>query len=151
MPRTGRPATPIEIKRRRGTLRKDRHPAAVEGTLALAPAETAPERGPIAEALLAAGAGAWLSTVDDAVLLPLIDEAWAERRSLMQRWVGSDFRDEQAARRLKTVEENLTKWLSLAGLTPTDRARLGLAEVKARSKLEELADRRAKRAGRPAS
>ena len=148
----GRPPTPIEVKRRRGTLRADPHPEKTNGTLALAPA--APlraERGPIAQALIDAGAGAWLSSVDDAVLLPLIDGAWAERQSMMQRWVASDYRDEQAARRLKVIEENLTKWLSLAGLTPVDRARLGLAEVKVRSTLEELVDKRARRAGRQPS
>lgn len=42
----------------------------------------------------------------------------------MQRWVASDYSADGIASRLKNVEENLTKWLSLAGLTPTDRARL---------------------------
>ena len=34
--------------------------------------------------------------------------------------------------------------LSLLGLSPSDRARLGIAEVKARSKLEEMMDRRSR-------
>jgi hypothetical protein len=33
----------------------------------------------------------------------------------------------------------------LLGFTPSDRARLGVAEVKAKSKLEELMERRANR------
>ena len=49
---------------------------------------------------------------------------------------------------LTTTEAQITKWLSLLGLTPSDRSRLGVAEVKARSKLEELRDRRdGRRAG----
>ena len=35
--------------------------------------------------------------------------------------------------------------LSLLGFTPSDRSKLGLAEVKAKSKLEELMERRANR------
>lgn len=147
---TGRPPTPIEVKRRRGTLRKDRSPVPVTGTLALAPADLSP--GEITDALLAAGAGAWLSQVDNVLLLPLIERAWAELRVLDARWVASDYSNDGIARRLKAVEENLTKWLSLAGLPPTERARLGLTEVKARTKLEELAAARDKRlAGRPAT
>lgn len=65
----GRPPTPIEVKRRRGTLRKDRTPAAT-GTLALEPSAFQPEQGPIADVLTTAGAGAWLSRVDDVLLLP---------------------------------------------------------------------------------
>lgn len=53
---------------------------------------------------------------------------------------------------LATTETQITKWLSLLGLSPSDRGRLGVAEVKARTKIEELAERAARRqAGRPAS
>ncbi len=145
---TGRPPTPIEVKRRRGTLRPSRTPTPVGGTLALAPAILSP--GEVTDALLAAGAGAWLSQVDSVLLLPLIERAWAEMRVLDARWVASDYSNDSIARRLKAVEENLTKWLSLAGLPPTERARLGLTEVKARSKFEEMEARRAARPGPPA-
>lgn len=39
---------------------------------------------------------------------------------------------------ISTVENEIVKILSLLGLTPSDRSKLGVAEVKARSKLEEL-------------
>jgi P27 family predicted phage terminase small subunit len=39
---------------------------------------------------------------------------------------------------LSTVESDIIKILSLLGLTPADRSKLGVAEVKARGKLEEL-------------
>ena len=39
---------------------------------------------------------------------------------------------------IATTEAQITKWYAMLGLTPTDRARLGVAEVKVVSKLEEL-------------
>lgn len=39
---------------------------------------------------------------------------------------------------LSTVQGDIVKNLSLLGLTPSDRSKMGVAEVKARGKLEEL-------------
>lgn len=47
---------------------------------------------------------------------------------------------------LRRAEKQLAGWLSALALTPTDRARLGLAQVKAQSKLEELTARRRQQA-----
>lgn len=144
MARTGRPPTPIEVKKRRGTLRPSRTPAGLATAVVLAPLTELPQ-GEIGEALTAAGAGAWLTDIDNVLLLPLIEDAWAERRALHARWTASDYSNEAVSRRLKVVEENLTKWLSLAGLPPTDRARLGLTKVRAQSALEQLAAKRGRR------
>jgi hypothetical protein len=46
---------------------------------------------------------------------------------------------------LRAVDKQLVSNLSLLGFTPSDRSRLGLVEVKAKSKLEELMERRAAR------
>lgn len=46
---------------------------------------------------------------------------------------------------LSDLEKQMTAWMSLLGLSPADRTRLGLAEVKARSKFEELEAKRTKR------
>jgi hypothetical protein len=46
---------------------------------------------------------------------------------------------------LRELEKNITNSLSLLGFTPTDRSRLGVAEVKAKSKLEELRAKRDQR------
>jgi hypothetical protein len=46
---------------------------------------------------------------------------------------------------LLETEKLLQSGLGLLGFTPTDRSRLGVAEVKAKSKLEELMERRANR------
>ena len=47
-----------------------------------------------------------------------------------------------AAGMLATTETEMRKWMSVLGLTPADRSKLGVAEVKARSALEELAIKR---------
>jgi len=49
---------------------------------------------------------------------------------------------------LATTEAQITKWQSSLYLTPSDRSRAGVAEVKARSKLEELRERREARGRR---
>jgi hypothetical protein len=46
---------------------------------------------------------------------------------------------------LLETEKLIQTSLSLLGFTPSDRSKLGLAEVKAKSKLEELMERRASR------
>ncbi len=142
----GRPATPIEVKRRRGTLRKDRTPTAL-AIVPVADAAAFETLGALGEALMTAGASAWISRTDQIVLLGLLERGWMEMESLRARWIASDYSNEAVARRLGKVEENLTRWLSLLGLSPTDRSRLGLAEVKARSKLEELTAKRSEREG----
>ncbi|MDJ0373875.1 phage terminase small subunit P27 family [Streptomyces sp. H10-C2] len=46
---------------------------------------------------------------------------------------------------LSTVERELGRAMAALGLTPADRTRLGLAEVKAKSKLEEMMEARQRR------
>jgi hypothetical protein len=50
-------------------------------------------------------------------------EAWRERKALRE------------------LDKSITGNLSLLGFTPVDRTRMGVAEVKAMSKLEELKSR----------
>ena len=47
-----------------------------------------------------------------------------------------------AAVGLRQMEEDLRKWMGLLGLTPSDRTRIGVAEVQAKSTLERLAERK---------
>ena len=97
-------------------------------------------------ALLASPASAWIAEPDRLALLALVRDAWNERAALMddvaQHGYGDGRYTRPAVLRLDRVERNLTTWLSQLGLTPADRSRLGVAEVKVRSKLEELRARR---------
>jgi phage terminase small subunit len=44
---------------------------------------------------------------------------------------------------LSTIETEIAKLFSALGLTPTDRTRMGLAEVKARNAFEDFLAKRA--------
>ena len=90
------------------------------------------------------GMGAtWVSDKTDLELLimtcEMVDERWNLRVKVMQS-------DDAAMRRgLRELDKQIVSNLSLLGFTPSDRSRLGVAEVKAKSKLEELMERRANR------
>jgi hypothetical protein len=82
----------------------------------------------------------WVSQKSDLELLvmtcEMIDERWNLRVKVMQS-------DDAAMRRgLRELDRQIVSNLSLLGFTPSDRARLGVAEVKVRSKLDELMAKR---------
>jgi hypothetical protein len=85
----------------------------------------------------------WISPVTDTELLlmtcEMIDERWNLRAKVIKEGTASD------ARRLDRLSRLIISNLSLLGFTPTDRTRLGVAEVKKQSRLEELMARRAER------
>jgi hypothetical protein len=90
------------------------------------------------------GMGAtWISPNTDSELLlmtcEMIDERWNLRVKVMQ----TD--DARLRRGLRELDRQIVSNLSLLGFSPADRSRLGVAEVKAASKLEELMLRKAKR------
>lgn len=137
----GRPPKPIEQKRLAGNPGKRPLP---NGTLALLPSQydlPEPHRP-----LGAPGkelwdrvwdmGSSWISPKSDVEILlitcELIDERWNLRASVMR-----DGRPEDR-KALRDLDRQLIANLSLLGFSPTDRSRLGVAEVKARSKLEEL-------------
>jgi hypothetical protein len=160
MPRNGRPPKPTELKRLLGNPGKRPLPATMTVIAPVSVADMAasgPTSGDeLTDALLAAGAMAWIGQTDRLGLLAMLRDAWDERRELRRALfdLPPDDLDPKAARLwattarkdLRELEKQITTWLSLLGLTPTDRSRLGVAEVKARSTLEKLADRRQLRA-----
>ena len=147
----GRPPKPIEQKRLLGNPGKRAMPD--ENSVVLLPmVEQTPE--PTRPLLKYGqelwdriwGMGAtWVSDKTDIELLmmtcEMIDERWNLRVKVMQ----SD--DATMRRGLRELDRQIVSNLSLLGFTPSDRARLGVAEVKAKSKLEELMERRANRTG----
>lgn len=128
------PPKPIEQKRRQGTYRADRDPS--RGNLAAVPAipaemhDLAPSEA--MERILSAGVH-WLASTD-AMKVGLLREALEDYERI--RAAGASAKDVREAR------AEVAKLLSDLGFDPTARARLGLAEVKAMSKLEELKARR---------
>jgi hypothetical protein len=69
----------------------------------------------------------------------MVDERWNLRVKVMQ----TD--DARLRRGLRDLDRLIVSNLSLLGFTPSDRSKLGVAEVKAQTKLEELMAKKASR------
>lgn len=142
----GRPSKPIEQKRLLGNPGKRALPD--EDSVVLL--ERAEERPEPTRPLLKYGqelwdriwgmGATWVSDKTDIELLmmtcEMIDERWNLRVKVMQN------DDPRMRRGLRELDRQIVSNLSLLGFTPSDRARLGVAEIKAKSKLEELMERR---------
>lgn len=87
---------------------------------------------------------AWLNGSTDVDLLLMTCEQLDERETLRELVLAEPgaWRERAA---LRELEKSISRGLSLMGFTPTDRMKLGVAEVRAKSKLEELAERRESR------
>lgn len=145
----GRPPKPIEQKRALGNPGK--RPLPTEGSLVLLPSMyevPEPPRPLVTEAAKALWnrtwtmGQTWLSPQTDIELLlmtcEMVDERWNLRIKVLQ-----DNRPEER-KGLRDLERQLVANLSLLGFTPTDRSRLGVAEVKKISKLEALREQQSK-------
>lgn len=97
----------------------------------------------------------WLAESDRPTLV-MACEKFDRRQDFMARLESSDpvlYTDKGYAYAnplvgmLSTLETEIAKLLSALGLTPTDRTRMGVAEVKAKTAFEEML---AKRSGRAA-
>jgi hypothetical protein len=73
----------------------------------------------------------------------MVCEQMDERAKLRTQVWNEGKNDERKA--LRQLERSIVDNLSLLGFTPTDRSRLGVAEVKKQTKLEELLARKAER------
>jgi hypothetical protein len=133
----GRPAKPVEAHKRTGTYRKDRHGAA----LALVePVDRLPHEATAAEAFaqVMADGVAWLARTD-APALALLRSMLEERdglHSLAMQGVP------ESRKQLRDLDKQLISLLSNLGFDPAARSRLGLAEVKTKSVLESLREKR---------
>jgi len=135
----GRPPKPVEQKRLAGNVGKRALPKA-EIVLSAAgfiePPRPLGATGRVFWDRILGMANSWVSPETDLELLmmtsELIDERWSLRISV--------FRDNRLEDRkaLRNLDKQLVAQLSLLGFSPTDRSRLGFAEVKRQTKLEEL-------------
>lgn len=149
------PRKPTELKKKLGTSRKDRDKPAltiVEPVArTLEPPPTLGHEG-TQEWRHVLNVCPWIGP-SDLTNLRLYCEALDRRSALLAMlaehgWVlftdkGYAYQS-PAAGALATTEAQLTKWMNLLGLTPADRGRLGVAEVKAQSALERIRASRAK-------
>lgn len=138
----GRPSKPTEIKRKLGN--PGRRPLPESNAVQYLPAVVSvpdPSRPLLKYGLefwdKVWGSGlSWISANTDAELLlmtcELVDERWNLRVRVMQ---SNDWRERRA---LRELDDRIIRNLSLLGFTPADRSKLGVAEVKAISKMEAL-------------
>ena len=145
------PARPIEAKRKLGNPGKRGIPT--EGTLMEVEGGFRQSLRPLGDAgqqlwheVFEVG-GLWISSRTDVHLLQMVCEL-LDRRELLRHAFLDDPTERKVNMSLLETEKLIQSSLSLLGFTPSDRSRLGLAEVKAKSKLEELMDRRATRSER---
>ena len=98
--------------------------------------------------ILASAASNWIAESDAVGMLVLLRDGWNERARLRDAVenLGTDWYTGRfppaVVTRLAQVEKDVTGWMSLLGLDPVDRGRLGVAEVKVQSKLSDLRARR---------
>lgn len=138
----GRPAKPTEIKRKLGNPGQRKLPNQSEIQM-FEPIAYIPEpHRPLLkygrefwDKVWGSGLS-WISPNTDAELLlmtcELVDERWNLRVRVMQ---SNDWRERRA---LRELDDRIIRNLSLLGFTPADRSKLGVAEVKAISKMEAL-------------
>lgn len=150
----GRPPKPAEQKRRLGNPGQRPLPELATVTpLPALPDDAPPDLGAAGLALwesVTTSAKAWLAPSDHpmlSLLCELADRREMFRRTLddfgplMQRpdghWVANP-----AAAMLSDVEKRMVAIASALGLTPADRTRIGLGEVKAQNAFEQMLSRR---------
>ena len=149
MAKMGRPPMPIEQKRLLGN--PGRRPLPEPSTLQqLEPIKNIPEPP---RQLFEAGQElwnrvwenglSWISPHSDIELLLMTCEQIDERIKLRTSVWNNNRSDERRA--LRALDKEIVSNLSLLGFSPADRTRLGVAEVKKLSKLEELMTKKANR------
>ena len=145
MANKGRPPIPTELKRLRGTLRPGRLPANAPLVALVEPVQAPGEPQGLSDGGLAFWEAAWgcnwISQNSDYFLVLMTSEGLSERDSL-RALLEIDPGNYRARSGLRELERQIVSNLALLGFTPSDRARLGLAEVKKESKLEEIIRRR---------
>ncbi len=132
---------PIEAHIRTGTYNATRHGSRAS-LAAVDPVDLAPYLQDAADTfrnVMEAGAP-WFA-VTDGVRLAMLRESLEERARLLPHAEAST----ETRKQLRELNKEISDWLSVLGFDPAARARLGLAEVKARSKIEEMQAARDKR------
>lgn len=166
MARTGRPTMPTEDKKRRGTYRpgRDKNAGAAGGPVAEIVSLNAPppDRKPddVLDDVLE-HASRWLAA-SDGVAVALLRQLLEERGQVAKD--RDDLREQvvdnpqmliaalpvlgRSSDDLRKLDKQIVALLSELGFTPTARSRLGLAEVKAQTKVEQLRAAREERLGK---
>ena len=157
---SGPAKTPNEIKARRGTLKPSRAVVVqIQNSLPRASELGVPDGlGPIATEAwdrIVQYAGAWIAVSDRDSLTMLVKDI--ELLTNLEARVSVDgpvlYTDKgyayahPAMGMRHSTEESIRKWMNHLGLTPADRAKLGIAMVESQSKVDKYRERLAAKAG----
>ncbi len=133
---------PAEIKQKRGTLRPSREPSGAAAVVnppgdIPRPPESLLEPGRALWGAVLLAAREWVSYETDVFLLRIVCEQLDEREQLRELVIANP---EQPRLRigLRELDKAITSGLSSLGLTPTDRARLGVKPAKELSGLDKI-------------
>ena len=140
---------PTELTRKKGNPSRKKLPALASVTVL--PASVSPAPAHLSETQKELWdsikrVAFWISGTDE-VTLQLLCEKLDRRARLVARFETEDpllitntgyVYQNPLFGMISTMENEITKLFSVLGLTPADRTRLGVGEVKARSKLDEL-------------
>lgn len=159
---SGRPAKPVEQHRLAGNPSKKQLPHAPmpgEGLSGINGIPTPPSLGvdglALWEHVWTAGKQ-WLSPDSDRTIITLLCQAQDEHEEI-RRQIGigeipryyvtanGQMVTHPMVTQLSALRTQMTAWLAAIGFSPSDRSRLGLAEVRVRDELDELTKRRADR------
>lgn len=159
--RNGRPPKPVEVHRRNGNPSKKRLPPApgpgaglVEvgvGVVPVAPVGLG-KVGVAAWVMLWSAGRAHLAEGHDSILVGLVCRG-LNQIALLENFLGDDVGNRfyvtasgqilshPAVKQIEVLDVHVTGWLSSLGFSPSDRARLGLQEVRTRNELDAYRER----------
>jgi hypothetical protein len=142
------PSKPLELKRALGNPGKQKLPD-INKTVSLSSGRVEPHQ-PLEWAGLLLwnrvfGQGqTWISPQSDVELLLMVCKQ-LDRQVILERMFVEKPEDFHVSRQLLELENAIVRNLSLLGLTVDARSKLGLAEIKAESKMEQLRKRQEQR------
>jgi P27 family predicted phage terminase small subunit len=159
----GRPAKPLEIKRELGNPGHRPLPEAPmpgEGLQGMTGIPASPDLGEAGQALwdhVWDAGRQWLAPESDRTIITKLCQAEDEHEEIRQLLTSGEVQrfyvtangqmvTHPLVTQLQTIRTQMTAWLAAIGFSPSDRSRLGLAEVRVRDELDELQRRRAERA-----
>ena len=135
------PATPIERKRRLGNPGHRPMPdRSASVALEPIPRDSFRRLGEAGKNLwqqVSQAGGLWISAQSDIELLQLVCEQ-LDRRETIRNLLAEDPSDRSLNMTVNEIEKLIASNLGLLGFTPSDRSRLGFAEVRNHTELDEL-------------
>lgn len=153
----GRPSKPVERKRDTGTGRNlPDAPMPGEGLVGggvPTPPETLGEKGVELWNHVWVAGRSWLAVESDKTIVTLLCNAFDEHEDIRIKLQTGEYQRVYVhangspvttpwVTQLKELRAQMTTWLSQIGFSPSDRSRLGLAEVRVRDELDELSRKR---------